>query len=258
MLDFVLWSKEGYVFTDYGTPILDAFSKSLWHDFFKKPIDTRPHLIGGLYNNYRNAENILLKIREFFFSSKWYQIYDFLEFTVRFHSKDPNYGILPKELNDVLERELSGFRIISGTVVEITNDNEIQMLDEVLHEKDPKLSGVTQHLKVALELLVNREKPDYRNSIKKSISAVESMVNVMTEKTWPSLSAGLDYLKTKQLKGFHPALIDGWKKIYGYTSDERGIRHALSEENSNVGFPEALYFLLSCTSFTNYLKSKMK
>ena len=48
----------------------------------------------------------------------------------------------------------------------------------------------------------------------------------------------------------------GFLKIYGYTSDKEGIRHAMLDE-SNLTGADARYFLVSCTSFVNYLKSLM-
>jgi hypothetical protein len=50
----------------------------------------------------------------------------------------------------------------------------------------------------------------------------------------------------------HSALEQGFKKIYGYTSDDSGIRHALLEKPT-VDFEEAKYMLVSCTAFINYL-----
>jgi hypothetical protein len=50
----------------------------------------------------------------------------------------------------------------------------------------------------------------------------------------------------------HPSLEQACLKLYGYTSDESGIRHALTGE-SQVGFSEAKYMLVSCTAFVNHL-----
>ena len=52
--------------------------------------------------------------------------------------------------------------------------------------------------------------------------------------------------------GLHPALKRGFLAIYGYTSDEGGIRHAMLEE-TNIAFEDAKYMLVSCSTFINYL-----
>ncbi|WGS63939.1 hypothetical protein [Marinitoga aeolica] len=48
------------------------------------------------------------------------------------------------------------------------------------------------------------------------------------------------------------------KKLYGYTSDEKGIRHALLEgESTNISFDEAKFMLVSCSAYVNYLIEKV-
>ena len=117
-----------------------------------------------------------------------------------------------------------------------------------------RFAGVAAHLQRALELLSDREQPDYRNSIKESISAVESMARVVVEN--PKATLG-DALRVLEKRGtLHPALKDGFGKLYGYTSDEQGIRHAMLDEPS-ISAADAKFFLLSCTSFANYLKAQL-
>ncbi|MBY0098678.1 hypothetical protein [Mesobacillus maritimus] len=53
----------------------------------------------------------------------------------------------------------------------------------------------------------------------------------------------------------HGALREGFLKIYGYTSDGDGIRHALIEEPS-LSFEDAKFMLVACSAFVNYLVVK--
>ena len=46
------------------------------------------------------------------------------------------------------------------------------------------------------------------------------------------------------------------EKLYNYTSDEGGIRHAEGLTESEVTFAEAKYMLVSCCAFVNYLLEK--
>jgi hypothetical protein len=105
-----------------------------------------------------------------------------------------------------------------------------------------------------LELLSNRKNPDYRNSIKESISAVESMAKTITQKPKADLEEALRILERSGK--IHGALKAGFSKLYGYTSDEGGIRHAMMEE-PDLSSSDAQFFLVSCSAFTNYLKSKI-
>jgi hypothetical protein len=66
---------------------------------------------------------------------------------------------------------------------------------------------------------------------------------------------GTALIRIKDSLGLHPSLEKGFKQIYGYTSDEGGIRHALME-NDNCDFEDAKYMLISCSGFVNYLIQK--
>lgn|SRR5574341_118197 len=216
---------------------LDTFSAILWFNYFKKPVDSRPN----------GFQPTLQAIRRYFMEGEWYEVYDILEFTLNYYNDES----LSEFVNAILERELAGYRFINGIISDITNPQEIEMLEQVLSDND--FPAVKAHLHRALDLLSNKESPDYRNSIKESISAVESLVKVLSEN--PKATLG-DALKSIEKKGkLHPALKDGFLKLYGYTSDEGGIRHAMLDE-PNLSVADARFFLLACTNFINYLKSK--
>lgn len=236
VLDIHIWSIKNFIRTDFGTAKIDGFSKLLWFIYYKLPIDNRPDY----------GYEILAYIRERFFIYSWNEVYDFLEFLINME----DYPDLAEFINFVLEREMAGYRIINGGFVDITSDQEVEMLQEAL--SDSRFSGVSTHLEQALRLLADRENPDYRNSIKESISAVEAMARIIANSPKASLGQALKILeKSGKL---HQALKDGFSNLYGYTSDENGIRHAMLEE-PNITQADAKYFLLSCTSFVNYLKA---
>ena len=234
-LDVEIWSQD----QPPAHGLIEFFSKELWFDFLKKPIDSRPEY----------AYLILAEIREHFFACEWFEVYDFLEFVVGYFKSDSR---LDEPLNLMLERELSGYRFVSGRITDITNTQEIEMLETAL--ADSQFAGVAAHLQQALDLYAKRKNPDYRNSIKESISAVESMARIVSGNPRAMLS---DALKTIEKNGLlHKALKDGFIKLYGYTSDSGGIRHAMMDE-PKITAADARYFLLSCTSFINYLKAQI-
>jgi hypothetical protein len=132
--------------------------------------DERPT---SAYTN--RSERILQTIRDHFFAAEWNEIYDFLEFVVdAFKREKPR---LAEFINHVLTREMSAYRFIDGKLVDITNEQEREMLEEAL--ADTRFAGVTAHLERALALLADRKQPDYRNSIKESVSAVKPMARVV-------------------------------------------------------------------------------
>lgn len=113
--------------------------------------------------------------------------------------------------------------------------------------------GARQHLATALELLGKKPSPDYRNSIKESISSIEAIVNRIAGTNGNGVSAALDLISEKF--PIHRALRSSFKSLYGYTSDENGIRHSMLEESS-VGYDEAAFMLVACSAFASFLTAK--
>jgi hypothetical protein len=222
-----------------------AFLHSLWHDFFKLTLDKAPS----------DRDIVRAEIREWFFKSEWYGVYDLIEFSYAFLTKKShniNIERIEKAFNIILEREFSAYRFIKGNIAPIINEHEISELGDVLAitKSFSALNGCNIHLDKALSMLSDKKNPDYRNSIKESISAVESLVKVIAQKPGAELSSAIDRIKG-QIK-IHPSLEQGFKKIYGYTSDEGGIRHAMMDE-SICDFEDAKFMLISCSAFINYL-----
>lgn len=218
------------------------FILDIWHNFFKKTIDEIPSSI----------IHVKGEIRTWFFQCEWYEVYDFIEFC----TKNNLFDIEPiiSFYNSILEREVSGYRFVNGIISPITNESEIEEIDQAIDDsKNKNLVGVKTHLENSLRMLSDRNSPDYRNSIKESISAVESISKTLSATSKNSLGSALDKIKGK-IK-LHPALEKGFKQIYGYTSDSDGIRHALMEETT-CDFEDAKYMLVSCSAFVNYLIAK--
>lgn len=226
-------------YSSYYGHSIDQFFSYLWTDYFKWRLDTLPD----------QSIHAVDQIRKHFFECEWYEVYDFLEIVVNYFESPP----LVEKINIVLERELAGYRFVGGIFTQITDEKEIALLEQEINDKDYPFGAL--HLKHALSLMSNKEKPDYRNSIKESISAVESIAKEITGNPKATLGEALKLLKhSGQL---HPALANSFLSLYGYTSDENGIRHAMLGE-PGLTVADAKFFLLSCTSFINYLKVKMQ
>ncbi len=153
------------------------------------------------------------------------------------------------QCNEVLKKELSAFRFVDGVLTEISSEEEIREIEEASTVTDP----VREHIVTALKHLSDKEHPDYRNSIKESISAVESYCRLITNNNKATLGNALKIIK-KSIS-LHPALKGAFEKLYGYTSDAQGIRHGLMDL-SDLDFEDAKYMLVSCSAFINYLKEK--
>ncbi|HEY4171238.1 MAG TPA: hypothetical protein VGM96_30885, partial [Reyranella sp.] len=89
--------------------------------------------------------------------------------------------------------------------------------------------------------------------LKESISAVESLAIKVTGDKKGTLGQLLKKLEDKvQL---HPALKNAFSSLYGYTSDESGVRHALTE-SGKVDFNDAKFMLVVCSAFVGFIEGK--
>ncbi len=122
IIDLVVWQSQNFLYTSYGEPEMEKYSKMLWFSHFKKPVDSRPD----------RTSDVLNIIREYFFKCEWYEVYDFLEFTVNYLDDEK----INEAINHVLERELSGFKLVAGIFTDITDTQEVEILEEALSDSD--------------------------------------------------------------------------------------------------------------------------
>lgn len=113
------------------------------------------------------------------------------------------------------------------------------------------LAGAVSHLRKASECI---SQGDYPGAVRESIHAVESAARQID----PNAKTLGPALKSLERAGaLHPALEKAFSNLYGYTSDEQGIRHALIDnQQANVAQDEAVFMLGACASFSSYLARK--
>ncbi len=148
-----------------------------------------------------------------------------------------------------MEEEFSGYRFLDNIIVPLTSQDELSEIEDALYAPSP----VATHVQRALEMLSDKEQPDYRNSIKESVSAVESMVNLISGVQNPSLRAALPKLEERLGHKLHGAKRQALLSLYGWASQE--ARHGLLEE-SHLTQEDARFALIVCSAFVNYLRAK--
>lgn len=153
-------------------------------------------------------------------------------------------------INESLERERAGYRLVGAFVTPITNPLELAEIDQTIQAPD-EFDTARTHLNKALELFSARKNPDYENTVKEAISAVEAAARTASGDEKATLGAAISIVQKNG--GIHAALAEGWKKIYGFTSDAGGIRHAEHPDDIRVDDALAKYMLVSCSAFVNYL-----
>jgi hypothetical protein len=234
---------EGVSFRRQPKPYLHDFCGALWHSFFKIPIDSIPVM----------PDDALAQIRSYYFGCPWNEVYDFVEFFLPRVSVSYTLDSNTQAVNEVLASELSAYRLVAGRVVPISSEQEAQAVEKAIEQTRGPYSNSAGHLQQAVNLLARKPVPDFRNSIKESISAVEAISAVITGDKKAMLGDALKVISSRA--PLHGALRSAFDKLYGYTSDADGIRHALMEE-SNLEQEDAIFMLAACSAFVSYLIAK--
>ena len=219
---------------------LDLYRMLVWDNYFKESFDDAP-------NRYDELKQY---IRDYFFSEEWYNIYNLIEFAL----KNPNFNTdhYIESVNNVLESEFSGYRFIDGYIAPISNSIETSEVEDAINITQFTFDGHANiHLTNALKSISDKPNPDYRNSVKESISAVGTVVRKITGKN--SFGDGLKYLEQHGLE-LNNQFKEGLNKFYNYTNDpSTGIRHEILTSPQPPDFETAKFMLLSCSAFINYI-----
>lgn len=151
-------------------------------------------------------------------------------------------------INKLFQSECVGYRFIDGIITDIVDKEQAEAIEDAAN---CSYSGVKESINNALESLYNREHPNYANSVKDSILAVEGICNIINGTKNETLGKAIKKIKSSGVN-IHSALETAFGNLYGYSSDQNGIRHngGIME---NTTFEEAKYMLISCSAFVNYL-----
>lgn len=231
----------------------EIFSSESTFAVIERVIYTR--YLNGLKSKYKYGFSIKYLQCE---SNEWYKKLDIIElilFYLKLISDDDKsyreaYKSFVKSLILEFKRLNFGYSIIENKITEITSEEEISSIEKALKESK---DNVREHLNKALDLYSKRPKADYRNSIKESISAVEAISRNITGENV------LNFKKMEEKGVVVPTVLrKAFECLYGYTNDKTtGIRHALMDETNVPQAEEALFMLVSCSAFINYLNKKL-
>jgi len=212
---------------------------------------------------YKNVATIFIENK----SNLWYRKLDIIEQTVKYlynlcNTEEYVHNILMHNiindfvlnLNSEFKRLNFAYRIIDKEVVEVSSEEEIVAIETTLEDSP---NNIKFHINEALLLYSIKPLGDYRNSIKESISAVEAFCREKTGED--TLGKALNKLESTHI--IIPKLLkNAFDKLYAYTNQpENGIRHALMDDEGTYKptEAEALFMLVSCCAFINYLNKKV-
>lgn len=200
--------------------------------------------LGELIHNY-DYQTLYGQIQLAVIAGPWYGVYDLLQWLTQ--NTLPGYPSPSDDFNQILARNRADHRIVDRHVVAITDETELESITSAIGTASTPASN---HIKNALELFANRDSPNFAKSIQESISAAESAAQELAGVTKP-LGEALAVVRKQGHPDLHPALINGWKSLYGFTSDSGGIRHAADPTTTPPTQALAQYFLVTCSAFVN-------
>jgi len=214
------------------------FTELLYTDFYKAPIDKLPI----------HWPDFLKELRLNYYKMSWHVTYSFIEFVVEMNHRGTGQALIDG-FNKVLVRENSAYRFVGGKLVPVTSPEEINEIERAIASSD-QYAGARTHLQTSLGLLTDKLNPDYRNSIKESISAVESLAKKLVGDDKATLGQALKVLEKHH--SLHPSLKNAFSALYGYSNDASGIRHSLMDNESTLTQADARFMLITCSAFINF------
>jgi hypothetical protein len=197
--------------------------------------------------NFKQATGAVKRV---FMAGDYVLIYGWLQHVLRLRAL-PDFE---KRIDKILVYCRSPYRMVAPDVIApVGSDLEAKTVAKALADlNSASLAGGREHLKAAASEL---SAGHFADSVRESISAVESVVRVLEPDG--DFSKALAKLETKT--NIHGALKKGFLSIYGFTSDEQGVRHALLDKDApNVDEADALFMIGACSAFVSYLINKAR
>ncbi|MBD5438915.1 MAG: hypothetical protein HDR37_10210 [Treponema sp.] len=239
---FFLEGEKRHSYSSYNNSQEQGFCAAILSDVFNQRI----LIDNGYCYNWRKIFKMIMDVIE---TAVVNEVLDIVWFICDwFHQTYRNVGdSLYNAMNVLFQKECIGYRFVNGEIIKNIDETEIATIEEA---SATKFDGCNSHIQKATHYLYDRKNPDYKNSIKESISAVESICIIIAGK---GATLG-DALKTLGKKhNLNNQLKAAFEKLYSYTNSEGGIRHAEGMFESEVTFEEAKFMLVSCCAFVNYL-----
>jgi AbiJ N-terminal domain 4 len=211
---FYTYLRKAIHHVDYGSDSMDE----PWSTILKDEHVYRQHRMA---DDFPSTAKVLIKnTRDVFENGNYIAIFGWLEFVLK-HYVCP-HGVAD-DVESILRHCRAAYRVIDKKVIcPIASDTEHATITKAFADlSSTQFNGARTHLRNAASHLTAGH---YADSVRESIHAVEAVGRTLD----PSADVLSKALKKLELKiSIHPAMKNGFTSLYAYTSDEKGIRHAL-------------------------------
>lgn len=163
--------------------------------------------------------------------------------------------------SDALKRELAGAFVKARAAYRVFDDQYIAAIgteeqaaafERAIADAAAKSAAPVRKQLIAAGVALRNA--DWAGSVRENIHAVEATA-VRLAPGSNTLGAALKVLE--QRGHLHGGLRTAFSALYGYSSDEEGVRHALVfGDEAQVDEADALFMLGACASFVSYLLAR--
>jgi hypothetical protein len=206
------------------------------------------HLLADEFSN--RFSKAIEPVKLVFEKGNYVDIYGWLQFVLR---QKPSADFA-KQLEVRLRYCRAPYRVVDGEILyPVGSDEDADTIKAAFANlKESGLLGSREHLKTAASALTEGQ---FADSVRESVHAVESAVRVLE----PSGDFSKALSKLEQKTNIHGALKKGFVALYGFSSDEQGIRHPLlDKESPAVDEADAMFMIGACSAFLSYLVNKSR
>lgn len=196
-------------------------------------------------------KDIVTRVKTVIRAGRWSAVLGWLEFVLKHTACPPDF---PTALNSIMVHSRQAYRVFDRVVIcPIGSDAERAAIEHAFADlATTEFNGARTHLRKAAEQLTAGH---YADSVRESIHAVEATARVLEPSG--ALSSALGRLENSAK--IHRNLKHGFINLYGYTSEENGIRHALLDDGTaKVDEMDALFMIGACAAFVSYLINKAR
>lgn len=226
-----------------GLPYFDT----TWRPIFEDLWSFRDHKVATFENDYHHH---MAKVHTIVAKGDYLEFFGLLEWIIRRRGCPAQFR---RDVGRALRHARAAYRVVDDdTIMPISDEQEAATVNRALTElAGAEFVGARKHLKASIEQL---RAGKWADSIRESVHSLEAAARALT----PSArELGPALRKLEESASIHEALKRGFGALYGFASDEKGIRHPLiDDDTANVDETDALFMLGACASFVSYLIGK--
>lgn len=203
-----------------------------------------------LYDEFKDKfDDNVSRMKNIVYYGNYVQVFELIQFIIRKRDCPPDFHRL---IDKALGHCRAAYRVIEKTIMPVSEAEEVEAIRHDLTSiRSSPFVGAYRHLESAMSLISSG---DDAGAVRESIHAVESACKQLE----PNAATLGPALKALEASGaIHGGLKEAFLRLYGYASDEEGVRHALVfKDTAAVDEADGIFMFAACAAFIGYLSRK--